>query len=170
MGLESIQNDLLCQLREVAKQKVNNNERFTEFTGIIGELAACEAFGYKWVPGPGHAAFSEEEGEVQIKTRKVWVDGDRSKTFLNGRIGRFGRKGNYGFKMGVLVLLNDDFEIAEVWKARREDIEDFEKMPNQTDKKGRELGLHVRTFIKKIPSEPVYHEDYIALERKLCWK
>ena len=94
MGLESIENNLLYQLRKVAKQKVEKSGRFTEFTGIIGELAACKAFGYEWTPEAGHDACSEEEGEVQIKTRKVWADGDRSKTFLNGRIGRFGRKGN----------------------------------------------------------------------------
>ena len=114
MGLESIENNLLYQLRKVAKQKVEKSGRLTEFTRIIGELAACKAFGYKWIPGSGHDAFSEEEGKVQIKTRKVWADGDRSKTFLNGRIGRFGRTCNYEFKTGVLVLLDDDFEIAEV--------------------------------------------------------
>ena len=34
--------ELLAKLQEVAKRKVKEKRKFTEFTGLIGELAVCQ--------------------------------------------------------------------------------------------------------------------------------
>ena len=126
-------------------------------TGIIGELAFCKKYDYTWDPSFGYDA---RKGEVliQIKTRKLWS----SDNFKAGRMGRFGRKGKYHFKTGVLVLLGETFEIEEVWMA---DVKDIEKWENNT-----KSGLHVSTFIKDPKkAKQMCHGDYDSLARHMGW-
>ena len=154
--------ELLHQLRKVAKQLVA--AEFKEFTGIIGELAACERFKYSWTPSTGYDATDKDGNRIQIKTRKVWS----SPNPTQGRISKFGRKTKYKveyeFEIGILVLLDDEFEIAEVWQLNSDEIR---KRESRED--GRLLPLHFSTFIAK-PIKQHYHEDLKAVKLKLGWK
>ena len=165
--------DLLEKLKYIARRKVCDKGTFTEFTGLIGELAVCqfenkkEPLGCKckpktknqwfWNPGENYDAKDECEKNVQIKSRRLQT----SKDLLGGRMGRFGSarttdepNDNYNFVRGILVVLDYDFEIAEIWELPKEEIENLEKSAkdrkeksNSADKKL--LGLNLRTFINK---------------------
>ena len=156
MTLTNDEESLLDILRKTAKQRVKAGEEFTEFTGIIGELAACQRFGYRWTPSDGYDATDEDCNRIQIKTRKVWS----SPNFKSGRIGKFGRKNKYEFEIGILVLLDKEFEIAEVWQLDKDEIRNRESRED-----GRLLALHVSTFIKK-PVRQYYNPDFESLKIK----
>ena len=140
MTLSKEQKELLSVSIKVALQI---GEAGKEFTGTIGELSACLAFSYKWEPSTGFDAIDSSGKKIQIKTRKLWT----STNFSAGRIGRFGRKKQgeikYLFDAGILVWLDDKFEIKQAWEMERHNIQKLEA----NEKSDR--GLHVSTFITK---------------------
>ena len=71
MALPKDQKDLLHLLKKIAKQKGKSKKGFKEFTGIIGELAACQQLGYSWKPSVGYDATHKEDKRIQIKTRRL---------------------------------------------------------------------------------------------------
>ena len=75
-----------------------------------------EKFGYKWDPKPGYDSFSKEEKRVQIKTRKVWVDGDRSKTFNTEELVDLAERENMNL---TRVFWSCSVMIVELWKPGR---------------------------------------------------
>ena len=151
MRFDPNHNRLLCELKKVAKQRVKKGKQFTEFTGLIGELAVCELKDYTWDPQEGYDAKDKYGKKIQIKARRLQT----SKNLKDGRLGRFGsarepcKTDNYKFCRGILVVLDCDFEIAAIWKRCREEIECLEdKAKKRKQKPGKLLGLHVSTFIK----------------------
>ena len=113
MGLSEDQEKLLVLLRKTALQIARTRNEFAEFTGIIGELAACQLFGYDWKPNIGYDAVDKNNRKIQIKTRRSWTT---ERVNRQGTIPRFGRKNQYLFDEGILVEIDQNFEIAEVWK------------------------------------------------------
>ena len=144
---------LLSELKKVAKQRVKKGKQFTEFTGLIGELAVCELKDYTWDPQEGYDAKDKYGKKIQIKARRLQT----SKNLKDGRLGRFGsarepcKTDNYKFCRGILVVLDCDFEIAAIWERDKNEIEcleneDKEKVPNR--KSDKLPGLTVSKFIK----------------------
>ena len=159
---------LLERLQTIAKRKVCEKGQFTEFTGLIGELAVCALNDYTWDPGEGYDAKDKYGNKIQIKARRLQT----SKNLKDGRLGRFGsarepcKTDNYKFCRGILVVLDCDFEIAAIWKRCREEIECLEdKAKKRKQKPGKLLGLHVSTFIKK-PVRQYYNPDFESLKIK----
>ena len=135
MSLTEDQKKLLDLSRKIALQI---GEAGREFTGTIGELATCHQFGYEWKPSVGYDAIDGNGRKIQIKSRKLWS----SQKFKAGRINKFGRKNKYCFDIGVLVLLDNKFEITDAWELDWESIQRLEL----EEKSGR--ALHVSTFLK----------------------
>ena len=155
--LTKLEESLLDKLRKTARQRVKDGYEFKEFTGIIGELAACQWFkGYKWTPSDGYDATDENCNRIQIKTRKVWT----SPNFTSGTINKFGRKDKYEFEIGILVLLDKKFEIAEIWQLDKDEIRNRESREN-----GRLLALKVSAFIRK-PVTQYIHPNFRSLRNK----
>ena len=142
MGLSKDETILLKLLRKTAIKAGDPGGR--EFTGLIGELAACELFGYKWAPHFGYDALTEDGLKVQIKSRKSWTT---PRVNPAGTIGKFGPKNQYNFDIGILIELDHKFEIIEVWERSMDSIRELEtKRPP-----GR--SLHFRTFTNDIKSK-----------------
>ena len=178
---------LLAELQGVAKRKVKEKGQFTEFTGLIGELAVCqkelkeaklrcgctqkEKKRWKWDPGAYYDASDPNANcnydKIQIKTRRL----QRSDNLKAGRMGRFGsaRTKNtetpdkYCFNRGVLVVLDKDFGIAEIWELDKEIIRDLEEDKKQNSKNEKLLGLHLSTFINAVEKgkgKQYKHDNY----------
>jgi hypothetical protein len=149
--------NLLNRLITVAKQKIENGGTFTEFTGLIGELAACKKLGYIWAPIEGHDATDPAtippDKKIQIKTRRLQT----SKNLKAGTLGRFGsaryhkEKDEYPFDIGILVVLDLNFEIARIGESTKDRIEMMEAGPKDRQKQSgndkKLSGLNVSTFI-----------------------
>ena len=134
MGLSANQEQLLVSLRRVALEL---GESGRSLTALIGELSACRLLALTWQPSVGFDAIGADGHSVEIKSRKSWTTEAVNPL---GRLGRFGKKGTYGFAIGILVELNDFFEVAGIWQLDRDHIELLESK----ESKGR--GLHVYTF------------------------
>lgn len=89
------------------------------FTGIIGELLACDAMHVKWEPREGFDARTRKGQRISIKTRVIRRDRDLSPT-----MGTFHRnKGKpHGFDLGWFVQLNEDFELEGIWEAPKRTV------------------------------------------------
>ena len=59
MTLDKNEKNLLCLLKKVAKKRVEEGKQFSEFTGLIGELAVCELEDYNWKPQEGYDAIKD---------------------------------------------------------------------------------------------------------------
>ena len=62
------------------------------------------------------------------------------------------------------MLLDEEFEIAEIWELGKDEIRKRESRPD-----GRPLGLHVSSFIAK-PTKQYFHGDLKAVKLKLGLK
>ncbi|PKB68634.1 MAG: hypothetical protein BZY82_00175 [SAR202 cluster bacterium Io17-Chloro-G3] len=141
MSLTFDQNTLLGNLIETALTiQRGTGKAFTEFTGIIGELSICKDQNFTWEPNKGFDAREKEPGaRIQIKTRRSTTEEEVNRA---GRIGRF-TKANESqnlFDVGVLVILNKDFEITAHYHLRSCHIKVLESFEEP------DSGLHVSTF------------------------
>ena len=155
MGLDKDLKILLNKLQEIAKKRTANNRSFTEFTGLIGELAVCDYFDYTWNPDQGYDAIDKQSKKrIQIKARRLQT----STNLKGGTLGRFGsarttddEKDCYDFALGHLVVLDYNFNIAEIWTRDRKAIKDLEgtakKRKKQSGKDKKLSGLNLSTFI-----------------------
>jgi hypothetical protein len=176
MGLDNDHEDLLNKLQEIAKRKTANNRYFTEFTGLIGELAVCKHFPcYTWEPDQGYDAKDKQSGKkIQIKTRRLQT----SKNLKGGRLGRFGsartttdEKDCYDFELGNLVVLDYNFNIAEIWTLDMEEIKCLEGRAKERKKnsgKDQKLsGLNLSTFINNKKANQHIHGNYPSARESL---
>jgi len=127
------------QLNDIAKKVAQElGEYGKTLSGLIGELSACQILNLKWQPADGYDAISSDGQKVQVKTRKSW-----STKTVNplGRLGKFGRKAGYLFQRGLLVELNENFDVSEIWEMSKDKIAELEH-------KERGRGLHVHTYRK----------------------
>jgi hypothetical protein len=137
MALTQAQKRLLESARSAANELDSDGGR--ELVPLIGELTACEKLDLTWEPSKGYDAKADQE-RVQIKTRKSWSTPEVNP---RGRLGRFGRKEDYFFDVAVYVELDDDFNLANLWRMGRDEVRALE---------GRESAnraLHVSTFRNK---------------------
>lgn len=94
----------------------------------------------RWEPKDGYDAIRDDGQTFEVKTRKSW-----STKCVNpsGRMGRFGRKGQYEFDQGVLVELDENFEVGHILELSSEEIRALE------EKEPGSRGLHVGDFRRK---------------------
>lgn len=107
-------------------------------TSELGEYYACKVLKLKRAQ-PGEKGFDAIKGSksYQIKSRAprkgVTVN-------LSGRIGKFS---GFDFNYGVMVLLNHEYKLEEIYQA---DAKILENLATK-EEKGRR-GIHISTFIK----------------------
>jgi len=161
MALTKTQFNLLTDLRLAAREQLKNQSLTGKelstigrsFSGLIGELSACEALGLQWCPSDGYDA---RGGEIryQIKTRRRSVP---QKAIKKGRTGKFGGD-EYDF--ALLVELDYEFETKGIYKLPRDEVTRLQ------NKEGAGKGIHVAAF-KKAAGDPIYpmNESSHKLER-----
>jgi len=134
VSLSPSQEQLLVCLKQVALEAGDSGRALTS---LVGEFSACKLLALTWQPSAGFDAIGPDGQRFQIKSRKSWTTEAVNPL---GRLGRFGKKGTYDFDVGILVELNNFYEVAGIWQLDREHIELLESK----ETKGR--GLHVYTF------------------------
>ena len=134
MSLSPNQDQLLILLKRVALEA---GERGRALTALVGELSACKLLNLVWQPSTGFDAIGPNGERFQMKSRKSWTTEEVNP---RGRMGRFGKKGEYNFDKGILVELNATFDVSRIWQCDKEQVE----LVESKEAKGR--GLHVYTF------------------------
>lgn len=91
-------------------------------TGEVGEVLCCHLLGLKLCVDPrseGFDAMDSNGKRVQIKTRRSESDGLPRDA---GRVSTFSR---HEFDYALLVLLDPEYSVAEIWRAEYTDIADL---------------------------------------------
>ena len=133
--------DMIRKIRDVAlefRKKYGRNLA----TGFLGELYACEVLGLKLAENPnqkGYDAEDEDGKRYQIKTRCSMRG---SGVNPRGRMGRFRRPDDFDY--ALLVLLDDKYDLKEIWKAELN--EELRKAIQEDQTKY--SGMHIYRFIK----------------------
>jgi len=115
--LEAVQQAILAA---GAYDKATDGRRKLGMTGEIGEVLCCHTLGLKLCVdcrSQGFDAVDTEGKRVQIKTRRSESSG------LPSDVGRLGTFSKHEFDYAMLVLLDSDYRIAEIWRAEYADIE-----------------------------------------------
>jgi hypothetical protein len=96
-------------------------ERFTDcgrkfgITGEIGEILVCQKLDLLMVKDPrseGYDAIDRRGYRIQIKTRRG------EKTELPKETGRLSRFSKHKCDYALMVILNREYQIAEIWQAQ----------------------------------------------------
>ena len=85
-------------------------------TGEVGEYKASRLLKLKRAPGNINEGFDATDlkgKNVQIKTRVFSRNSERTSAFTS-----------FGFDYAILVLLSDKYEVTEIYKARRKNIQE----------------------------------------------
>ncbi len=146
MSLTSSQKRLLKSLKIVAKDLGENGR---SLTGLIGELSVCDILDMKWLPETGYDCIDNKNNNVEIKTRRGSKGSEVDK---RGRLGKFGKRGNYRFAYGLYVELNPKFEVVNIYKLSKRTIKILEQKEN-------DRGLHISTFVNNKKRERVFPID-----------
>lgn len=88
-------------------------------TGEVGEVLACHKLRLRLVCDPrsaGYDAVDGKEKKVQIKTRKSEEKG------LPRDAGRMGTFSAHRFDYALLVLLDHEYKLCEIWKAKYKNL------------------------------------------------
>jgi hypothetical protein len=99
--------------------KITKNKRKLGITGEVGEVFACKQFGLKLIldsQSAGFDAIDKNGSRVQIKTRRS--ESGKSLRDLT-RLSRFSR---HEFDYCLLLLLDENYQIYELWKADYKDL------------------------------------------------
>jgi len=83
-------------------------------TGEVGEVLACHKLGLELATDPRSIGFDAVDADgkrVQIKTRRSESAG------LPRDVGRLGTFSRHPFDYALLVLLDHEYELAEIWRA-----------------------------------------------------
>ena len=83
-------------------------------TGEVGEVLACHELGLEMATDPRSIGFDAVDANgkrVQIKTRRSESAG------LPRDVGRLGTFSRHAFDYALLVLLDHEYELAEIWRA-----------------------------------------------------
>ena len=100
-------------------ERITGDARKLGITGEVGEVFACYHLGLRLCIDPRAAGFDAVDFEgrkVQIKTRRSETDGLPSNA---GRIGTFSK---HTFDYALLVLLDRQYRVAEIWRAKYDDV------------------------------------------------
>jgi hypothetical protein len=104
----------------LAYEKMTDNARKIGITGEVGEILACYHLGLRLCIDPraaGYDAIDSEGKKVQIKTRRSETEG------LPSDVGRIGTFSTHQFDYALLVLLDREYHVAEIWKADYTDVQ-----------------------------------------------
>jgi len=106
-------------LAERAYSDSTGGRRKLGVTGEIGEVLYCHTLGLKLSLDSRSEGFDAVDGKgklVQIKTRRSESHG------LPSDLGRLSTFSKHGFDYALLVVLDSDYHIAEIWRAEQADI------------------------------------------------
>jgi len=104
---------------ELAYERVTHGGRKLGITGEVGEVLACHLLGLKMVTHPrseGFDAIDSRGLRVEIKTRRSESEG------LPRDAGRVSTFSAHKFDYALLVLLNRQYEVAQIWRAEYEGL------------------------------------------------
>jgi hypothetical protein len=146
LGLNEKQKTLLYCLKVVGREVCKEWDSVGALTSLTGELSACELLNMSWKPSTGYDCIDNLGKKVQVKSRRDSKCGIVNK---QGRLGKFGKKGEYKFDRGLYVELDGDFNVVSIYEVPKTFIQKLEN----NEKGGR--ALHVSTFIKNA-GQPIY--------------
>ncbi len=99
---------------ELSYEKATNGKRKLGITGEVGEVLACKQLGLELVldsRSQGFDAIDKNGLKVQIKTRRSESEG------LPRDMGRTSRFSKHKFDYALLVLLDHNYQLCEIWRA-----------------------------------------------------
>jgi len=100
--------------RAIQYEEMMNHKRKLGITGEVGEVKACFKYGLKLIldsQSAGYDAIDADGKRVQIKTRRS----ETGRKLTNPT--RLSSFSNHNFDYCLLLLLDKNYEIEEVWKA-----------------------------------------------------
>jgi len=103
----------------LAYEKATGGRRKMGITGEVGEVLACHALGLRIAVSPrnqGYDAVDRGGRHVQIKTRRSESPG------LPRDVGRIGTFSAHPFHYALLVILDHEYRLVEIWRASYRDI------------------------------------------------
>lgn len=120
----SVTPEMLAAVRQAiaaagAYEKATGGRRKLGLTGEIGEVLCCHTLGLKLCVdsrSQGFDAMSVQGHRVQIKTRRSESPG------LPRDAGRVGTFSKHDFDYALLVLLDSEYRVAEIWRAEHDEI------------------------------------------------
>ncbi|MBI2050763.1 MAG: hypothetical protein HYT31_03065 [Parcubacteria group bacterium] len=140
---------LISQIKSLAKRYYNLTGRPLGVTGEIGEYEACRLLNLRLAPArqDGYDA-TQGKKKIQIKTRRI----------ISGRING-GRLGSIDLSKEwdstLLVLLDERYQVSDIYKASRSKIEEELKKPGSKARNVRgQLG--VSQFIRAAGGKPIW--------------
>ena len=142
---------LITRAKKLAKQYYALTKRPLGVTAEIAEYEAVRLLGLELSPPrqAGYDAFEKRKGRkirLQIKGRRL----DENKS---GRLGSI--KLTHQFDAVLLVLLNEDFNASDIYKASRKAIEKALSIPGRAHKRGALSIRHFKRIAKLIwPTSP----------------
>jgi len=98
----------------LAYETATGKKRKLGITAEVGEILVCHHFGLRLMldaRAEGFDALDNKEKRVQIKTRRSELKG------LPRDVGRVGQFSKHPFDYALLALLDQDYNLCEVWQA-----------------------------------------------------
>ena len=119
-----ITEEILIKMKQVIKASLAYEDaiggiRKTGITAEVGEIYACYHLKLRLCADPkakGFDAIDQQGRQVQIKTRRSETMG------LPSDLGRLSSFSKHHFDYVVLVILNPDYSLAEMWRAEYIDV------------------------------------------------
>ena len=119
-----VTNELLALVKSsikaaLAYEAATGGSRKLGITAEVGEVTACHALGLRLAVDPlckGYDAVDSDRRRVQIKTRRSESVG------LPKDAGRTGKFSEHEFDYALLVLLDHDYELCEIWRAEYKEL------------------------------------------------
>lgn len=136
-------------------EAATHGKRKLGITGEVGEVLVCHQLGLKLVldsRSEGFDAVDRDGLRVQIKTRRSESEG------LPTNTGRTSRFSEHQFKYALLALLDNKYELCEIWRA------DYNKL-KPIIKKQKRRSLSLSSF--KSVGERVFESTELKSDRKL---
>jgi hypothetical protein len=111
--------EILADVKQLAVEYFDLTQKPLGVTGEVAEVAAAETLGLELAPvrTEGYDATRSSGECVQIKSRRI-LDWKRP---YAGRVGRIDLA--KPFDTVVLVLLDERYEVVEIWEAKRDAVE-----------------------------------------------
>lgn len=100
-------------------ERASQKKRKLGITAEVGEILACHQFGLRLISNPrseGFDALDSDGKRVEIKSRRSESKG------LPRDVGRISRFSEHPFDYALLVLLDQDYNLCEVWRAECDDL------------------------------------------------
>ena len=133
----------------LAYEEATKGRRKLGITGEVGELLACHQLGFKLTLNPrseGFDAIDKDGLRVQIKTRR---SESRGLPRGSSRTSRFSK---HEFDYALLVLLDHDYQLYEIWRA---DYEKLRPVIESQKRRNPSLSSFKRIAKRLHPKEPL---------------